>query len=109
MVVFVFLMIRRPPRSTLSLHDALPIYLCWLLACSRMSFPLPVTRTRLAVPLCVFCFGMSRSEEHTSELQSSQYIACPLLLEKKTSQPFRSPTPISVSPHPALTTFRTRS
>src|SRR5919202_1528889 len=33
--------------------------LCWLLACSRMSFPLPVTRTHFAVPLCVFCFGMS--------------------------------------------------
>src|ERR687884_490884 len=35
--------------------------LCWLLACSRMSFPEPVTRTRLAVPLWVFCFGMSSS------------------------------------------------
>src|SRR4051794_40106564 len=33
--------------------------LCWLFACSRMSFPVPVTRTRLAVPLWVFCFGMS--------------------------------------------------
>src|SRR3954470_11767848 len=35
--------------------------LCWLLACSRMSLPVPVTRTRLAVPLWVFCFGMSSS------------------------------------------------
>src|SRR4051812_16651383 len=33
--------------------------LCWLLVCSRTSFPPPVTRTRLAVPLWVFCFGMS--------------------------------------------------
>src|SRR3954466_7989236 len=33
--------------------------LCWLLVCSRTSFPPPVTRTRFAVPLWVFCFGMS--------------------------------------------------
>src|SRR4051794_18300816 len=33
--------------------------LCWLLVCSRTSFPEPVTRTRLAAPLWVFCFGMS--------------------------------------------------
>src|SRR5687768_18191588 len=33
--------------------------LCWLLVCSRTSFPVPVRRTRFAVPLCVFCFGMS--------------------------------------------------
>src|SRR5688500_10092076 len=32
--------------------------LCWLLACSRMSLPVPVTRTRFTVPLWVFCFGM---------------------------------------------------
>src|SRR3954453_14138771 len=35
--------------------------LCWLLVCSRMSLRVPVTRTRLAVPLWVFCFGMSSS------------------------------------------------
>src|SRR5215216_1990834 len=33
--------------------------LCWLLVCSRTNLPLPVTRTRFAVPLWVFCFGMS--------------------------------------------------
>src|SRR5215217_3114196 len=33
--------------------------LCWLLVCSRTNFPVPVTRTRLAVPLWVFIFGMS--------------------------------------------------
>src|SRR3712207_7045103 len=31
--------------------------------------------------------GRLRSEEHTSELQSRQYLVCRLLLEKKTSQP----------------------
>src|SRR5829696_9090391 len=32
--------------------------LCWRLVCWRCSLPLPVTRTRLAVPLCVLFFGM---------------------------------------------------
>src|SRR5688572_17294037 len=32
--------------------------LCWLFVCSRTSFPVPVTRTRFAVPLWVFIFGM---------------------------------------------------
>src|SRR3712207_8920179 len=31
-------------------------------------------------------FGVRRSEEHTSELQSRQYLVCRLLLEKKTQQ-----------------------
>src|SRR3712207_3612554 len=33
--------------------------LCWLLACSRMIFPVPVSRIRFAVPLWLFCFGLS--------------------------------------------------
>src|SRR3712207_8354151 len=32
--------------------------------------------------------GSGRSEEHTSELQSRQYLVCRLLLEKKTPEPF---------------------
>src|SRR3712207_8077447 len=35
--------------------------------------------------------GAQRSEEHTSELQSRQYLVCRLLLEKK--KPLRSPSP----------------
>src|SRR3712207_8921663 len=38
-----------------------------------------------------------RSEEHTSELQSRQYLVCRLLLEKKTTSP---PPPHSASRHP---------
>src|SRR3712207_8035955 len=34
-----------------------------------------------------------RSEEHTSELQSRQYLVCRLLLEKKTTTKLISPTP----------------
>src|SRR6476620_12780261 len=56
---------------TLSLHDALPIY-------ARASPPAwPPGRPR--------CAGAAarRSEEHTSELQSRQYLVCRLLLDKK--------------------------
>src|SRR3712207_8989285 len=37
--------------------------------------------------------GQARSEEHTSELQSRQYLVCRLLLEKKKSRPRRPPPP----------------
>src|SRR3712207_7132051 len=58
---------------TLSLHDALPISLV-----SR-------TRARLGIGNGNVEPGRSlpRSEEHTSELQSRQYLVCRLLLEKK--------------------------
>src|SRR3712207_8954842 len=80
-------MIRRPPRSTpLSLHDALPI------SCSLI-FPLPVSTLGVSVTSfsatselgmrLYFRSKASRSEEHTSELQSRQYLVCRLLLEKK--------------------------
>src|SRR3712207_8229553 len=36
--------------------------------------------------------AMSRSEEHTSELQSRQYLVCRLLLEKKKQGSCRGPT-----------------
>src|SRR3712207_8433122 len=82
-----FLMIRRPPRSTLfPYHDALPI-------CDRdgekraVECDIGVLAQRLphAVDLAVCCIALEqrRSEEHTSELQSRQYLVCRLLLEKK--------------------------
>src|SRR6266404_9274056 len=54
---------------TLSLHDALPISNTWA---PPLALP----------PLNVLLPG-SRSEEHTSELQSLAYLVCRLLLEKK--------------------------
>src|SRR5947209_17217469 len=58
---------------TLSLHDALPI-----------SVALPVGRRRAAIrSTAPRPHPRSRSEEHTSELQSRQYLVCRLLLEKK--------------------------
>src|SRR3712207_1893160 len=51
---------------------------------------------------------LPRSEEHTSELQSRQYLVCRLLLEKKKIRiiiliNFLIPFPLVYSPHPSLT------
>src|SRR5258707_9761726 len=65
---------------TLSLHDALPI-------CQIMPEPSAIARiplVRAARSRCIRPPSEStRSEEHTSELQSRQYLVCRLLLEKK--------------------------
>src|SRR5258708_29373326 len=76
---------------TLSLHDALPIYLVELIA--------PPSDARLLKQLVQIAgtaadlnqlLQQPRSEEHTSELQSPDHLVCRLLLEKKkTSQSFR--------------------
>src|SRR3712207_9527298 len=64
---------------TLSLHDALPI-------CSSSQSCRATRRARASTPpkgsRCTPP-SSSRSEEHTSELQSRQYLVCRLLLEKK--------------------------
>src|SRR5947209_11373302 len=64
---------------TLSLHDALPIFRLKRSGLQRRYRGLEpgddFSRERLAHEL--------RSEEHTSELQSRQYLVCRLLLEKK--------------------------
>src|SRR3712207_7919680 len=75
-----FLMIRRPPRSTLFPYTTLfrSLRFVW-----SLSAGVAVTA------YCLWAFDMgnahadSRSEEHTSELQSRQYLVCRLLLEKK--------------------------
>src|SRR3712207_7425497 len=78
-------MIRRPPRSTLfPYHDALPISPPWS-TCGLCGSPKRSEN--------VWCLRWSatheitgRSEEHTSELQSRQYLVCRLLLEKKNNK-----------------------
>src|SRR5690348_18324766 len=77
-IIFFFLMIRRPPRSTLFPYTTL----------FRSYFPYPLKlwvnghawakRQAAAESL--------RSEEHTSELQSPVHLVCRLLLEKKKIQ-----------------------
>src|SRR5688572_31558958 len=77
--IFFFLMIRRPPRSTLFPYTTL--------------FRSPAARSTCCSSMNVRCrstclqpsrtFIDERSEEHTSELQSQSNLVCRLLLEKK--------------------------
>src|SRR5947209_15460670 len=78
--------------STLSLHDALPIWLLRALRSGRFvarrdrgSACAPGQRRCLQQQLGLFD-RVFRSEEHTSELQSRQYLVCRLLPEKKKKQ-----------------------
>src|SRR5690349_22554142 len=70
-------MIRRPPRSTLFPYTTLfrSVHLTWLARTSRVRSTGRPSASVLRVP--------SRSEEHTSELQSRRDLVCRLLLEKK--------------------------
>src|SRR2546422_4398501 len=76
-------MIRRPPRSTLFPYTTL-----FRSPEDNSRIPAPTARERLAEPGCArWCraraCSRSRSEEHTSELQSRLHLVCRLLLEKK--------------------------
>src|SRR5258705_9810664 len=75
---FFFLMIRRPPRSTLFPYTTL----------FRSSLPKgwrcsATTREELRCATVRKSWRQERSEEHTSELQSLRHLVCRLLLEKK--------------------------
>src|SRR3712207_7232780 len=88
-------MIRRPPRSTLFPYTTLfrsVLVVAPLAEASLRSKEVQFTQTgqqrkevwRVRVPGNVDdALGGVRSEEHTSELQSRQYLVCRLLLEKK--------------------------
>src|SRR3712207_6972122 len=98
--MFFFLMIRRPRRSTLFPYTTL---FRSELSFQVRSFKFKLRRPPLALMIAaVIIVGMTqaddrpvdqkvgvelcdedRSEEHTSELQSRQYLVCRLLLEKK--------------------------
>src|SRR3712207_7303249 len=75
--VFFFLMIRRPPRSTLFPYTTLFRSVDPQLGGAGMRGVLGHRHVQR------FHQGGVRSEEHTSELQSRQYLVCRLLLEKK--------------------------
>src|SRR2546425_3046701 len=82
-------MIRRPPRSTLFPYTTL--FRSWVAStiaslcrgrnrarpASRPAFSVDIPHESSRLPPC------TRSEEHTSELQSLAYLVCRLLLEKK--------------------------
>src|SRR3712207_7173560 len=84
-------MIRRPPRSTLFPYTTL--FRSASMATFTKTGPMLLTiyilgeftsqaRAR-SVPQLMSAPNQCRSEEHTSELQSRQYLVCRLLLEKK--------------------------
>src|SRR2546422_8586676 len=81
-------MIRRPPRSTLfpytTLFRSLPMgFFLFALTAALLKKSPPAIRSGTAVLLAFAGFSLSRSEEHTSELQSRLHLVCRLLLEKK--------------------------
>src|SRR5258708_26384808 len=93
--LFFFLMIRRPPRSTLFPYTTL-----FRSQLESKSMNATVTKNKISTPLrffsCVWLLAAltystalaaesltNRSEEHTSELQSPDHLVCRLLLEKK--------------------------
>src|SRR3712207_6973513 len=87
-------MIRRPPRSTLFPYTTLFRSLTVTsISCGALIAPLlrPAAMRSRAPALSTRRRdddGNPRSEEHTSELQSRQYLVCRLLLEKKTARRF---------------------
>src|SRR3712207_8597324 len=96
MFVFFFLMIRRPPRSTLFPYTTLfrsagigagAFFSAWVYNNQPdrfgWSFALAAATAFAAFGYLLAYKPKRRSEEHTSELQSRQYLVCRLLLEKK--------------------------
>src|SRR3712207_9537370 len=86
-VIFFFNDTATTEIYTLSLHDALPISNSQVRT-AALDQPAKTTgprgtRVGLIPEWRVMSRAMPRSEEHTSELQSRQYLVCRLLLEKK--------------------------
>src|SRR3712207_6905605 len=89
--LFFFLMIRRPPRSTLFPYTTLfrSVRASTSIRLTRNSLTARMNMTSAPVMMPGATAGRVtvkkawRSEEHTSELQSRQYLVCRLLLEKK--------------------------
>src|SRR3712207_7399800 len=88
-------MIRRPPRSTLFPYTTLfrsqksgDTICMYRASTTRSTSPTSARAAASAAGLLdggtgTWWNGIPRSEEHTSELQSRQYLVCRLLLEKK--------------------------
>src|SRR5258708_31934462 len=83
-------MIRRPPRSTLFPYTTLFRSKCAFRASWRFpSRPRRRSTTRSSRISCYSRSSKTRSEEHTSELQSPDHLVCRLLLEKKKKNTIR--------------------
>src|SRR5438309_8964402 len=91
LVLFFFLMIPRPPTSTLFPYTTLFRSLSernWNGRCHPESAPAPAAGLRGKATSSDRSVG--RSEEHTSELQSQFHLVCRLLLEKKNKREISS-------------------
>src|SRR3989442_4615665 len=77
---FFFLMIRRPPRSTLFPYTTL---FRSIRAPRDVGRRIQQLTNRVALQVTAERLAEARSEEHTSELQSRPHLVCRLLLEKK--------------------------
>src|SRR3712207_7833344 len=108
MAIFFFNDTATTEIYTLSLHDALPISLHDAVAepGARLGTAVPAfaslrparsARRRVRLQDGLGAAELFRSEEHTSELQSRQYLVCRLLLEKKNRSPLPS-APTHLSP-----------
>src|SRR2546427_106366 len=82
-IIVFFLMIRRPPRSTLFPYTTLFRSHRGNVAENRDIDGLPHARDLVGVLHEAHRVRAGRSEEHTSELQSQSNLVCRLLLEKK--------------------------
>src|SRR5260370_9023013 len=94
---FFFLMIRRPPRSTLFPYTTL---FRSRHRVDRAPFRRIAGRARARRPFR----HRSRSEEHTSELQSHLNLVCRLLLEKKKKENNKIAVPNGLSYSPSTST-----
>src|SRR3712207_7853522 len=89
-------MIRRPPRSTLFPYTTL--FRSWdikrmVASVALLAWMKAISDADIAWLIETYVRAyMQRSEEHTSELQSRQYLVCRLLLEKKKHRYCRPPT-----------------
>src|SRR3712207_8997319 len=105
-IIFFFLMIRRPPRSTLFPYTTL-FRSRWETSVEEKDRSAAQVGPGEGRSLWVLgelvtrkvASGQTRSEEHTSELQSRQYLVCRLLLEKKKI----TPTIYSIAQYSILT------
>src|SRR3712207_6918685 len=108
MCSFFFLMIRRPPRSTLFPYTTLFRSLAAGLLAPENAEAWQNVAGRAATGRALESTerNIGRSEEHTSELQSRQYLVCRLLLEKKKKHnPVKSSVALSHSHSYSLLTL----
>src|SRR3712207_7692088 len=100
-------MIRRPPRSTLFPYTTLFRSARRASSLNLMILAMGPFRSggeqgRTTTAPGPGQFGSPRSEEHTSELQSRQYLVCRLLLEKKKIETFFGFKVVQLSQYPHL-------